>query len=155
MGGTIAEERNNSDVVQKKFCGFGEWRNGVGNLYDARDHIGNLRELTDNSNVVRARYEYDPSGRRTKVSGDLEADWGFTGHYYHAPSTLHLAWFRAYDANLGRWISRDPIPARGPNTPPARTAACSARWPHAEAVAGQPFVDLAGLVSIVPPWPRS
>jgi RHS repeat-associated protein len=47
------------------------------------------------------------------VSGDLEADWGFTGHYYHAPSGLHMAWFRAYDANLGRWISRDPIAERG------------------------------------------
>jgi RHS repeat-associated protein len=113
VGGRIAEERNASDVVQKKFYGFGEWRNGVGNLYYARDHLGNLRELTDNSNVVRARYEYDPYGRRTKVSGDLEADWGFTGHYYHAPSTLHLAWFRAYDAHLGRWISRDPIMERG------------------------------------------
>jgi len=100
-------------VVQKKFYGFGEWRNGVGNLYYARDHLGNLRELTDNSNVVRARYEYDPYGRRTKVSGNLEADWGFTGHYYHAPSGLHLAWFRAYDANLGRWISRDPIAEGG------------------------------------------
>jgi RHS repeat-associated protein len=109
VGGTIAEERNASDVVQKKFYSFGEWRNGVGNLYYARDHLGNLRELTDNGGTVRARYEYDPYGRRTKVSGDLEADWGFTGHYYHAPSTLHLAWFRAYDANLGRWISRDPI----------------------------------------------
>jgi RHS repeat-associated protein len=113
VGGRIAEERNASDVVQKKFYGFGEWRNGVGNLYYARDHLGNLRELTDNSNAVRARYEYDPYGRRTKVSGDLEADWGFTGHYYHAQSGLHLAWFRAYDANLGRWISRDPIMERG------------------------------------------
>ncbi len=108
VGGEIAEERDGSNVVQKKFFGLGEWRNGVGNLYYARDHLGNLREMTDGTNV-RARYEYDPYGRRTKVSGDLEADWGFTGHYYHAPSTLHLAWFRAYDANLGRWISRDPI----------------------------------------------
>lgn len=80
VGGTIAEERNASDVVQKKFYGFGEWRNGVGNLYYARDHLGNLRELTDNSNVVRARYEYDPYGRRSAnlITGGnaLEADWG-------------------------------------------------------------------------------
>ena len=113
VGGTIAEERDGSDVVQKKFFRLGEWRNGVGNLYYARDHLGNLREMTDNANVVRARYEYDPYGRRTKVSGNLEADWGFTGHYFHSPSGLHLAWFRAYDANLGRWISRDPIAEGG------------------------------------------
>ncbi len=73
MGGTIAKERNNSDEVQKEFYGFGEWRNGVGNLYYARDPLRNLRELTDNSNAVRVRYEYDPYGRRTKVSGNLEA----------------------------------------------------------------------------------
>ena len=88
----------------------------VGNLYYTRDHLGNLRELTDNT-TTRARYEYDPYGRRSAnlITGGsaLEADWGFTGHYYHAQSGLHLAWFRAYDANLGRWISRDPIAEDG------------------------------------------
>ena len=33
VGGTIAEERDGSNVVQKKFFGLGEWRNGVGNLW--------------------------------------------------------------------------------------------------------------------------
>lgn len=118
VGGTIAEERNNSNTVQKKFFPYGEWRNGAGYggnglLFYARDHLGSLREMTDSASVVRARYDYDPYGRRSAnlITGGsaLEADWGFTGHYYHAPSGLHLAWFRAYDANLGRWISRDPI----------------------------------------------
>lgn len=113
VGGEIAEERDNSNVVQKKFFGMGEWRNGVGSLYYSRDHLGSLRELTDGSGTVRARYEYDPYGRRSAnlvtATNALAADWGFTGHYYHEPSQLHLAWFRAYDAKLGRWISRDPI----------------------------------------------
>jgi RHS repeat-associated protein len=39
----------------------------------------------------------------------VEADFGFTGHYYHAPSGLHLALFRAYDADTGRWLNRDPL----------------------------------------------
>ena len=53
---------------------------------------------------------------RTKVTGDLEATAGFTGHYYHAPSGLHLALFRAYDAATGRWLSRDPLGEdAGPN----------------------------------------
>ena len=113
MAIAIAAQLGLEPWVQKKFFGLGEWRNGVGNLYYARDHLGNLRELTDGSSVVRARYEYDPYGRRSAnlITGGnaLAADWGFTGHYYHANSGLHLAWFRAYDANLGRWISRDPI----------------------------------------------
>jgi RHS repeat-associated protein len=42
-----------------------------------------------------------------------DADFGFTGHYYHAPSGLHLALYRAYNADLGRWLSRDPIAESG------------------------------------------
>ncbi len=55
----------------------------------------------------------DPYGRRSLVSGADLADFGFTGHYVHKPSGLHLALYRAYDANLGRWLSRDPIGIRG------------------------------------------
>jgi RHS repeat-associated protein len=60
---------------------------------------------------LAARYDYDPWGRRVKTtgSGSVEGDFGFTGHYYHAPSGLHLALYRAYSADLGRWLSRDPI----------------------------------------------
>ena len=58
---------------------------------------------------MRARYDYDPYGRVTKVSGNVDADFLYTGHYYHAPSGLHLALYRAYDADLGRWLNRDPV----------------------------------------------
>jgi RHS repeat-associated protein len=55
----------------------------------------------------------------TKLSGDLDADFAFTGHFRHAKSGLHLALYRAYDADLGRWLSRDPLEkaetAEGPN----------------------------------------
>jgi RHS repeat-associated protein len=67
-----------------------------------------VREVVDNSNVVRSRYDYDPWGRRTKLSGDKDADVGYTGHYQHVSSGLTLALFRAYDPNLGRWTSEDP-----------------------------------------------
>jgi RHS repeat-associated protein len=55
------------------------------------------------------------TGRRTKVCGDVDADFGYTGHFFHAPSALHLAPRRAYDAAVGRWISKDPINSQGPN----------------------------------------
>src|SRR2546426_11738214 len=44
-----------------------------------------------------------------KVSGDLDSDFTFTGHYYHSVSGLDLTLYRAYDANTGRWMSRDPL----------------------------------------------
>lgn len=47
------------------------------------------------------------------VYGSFDLDFKYTGHFYHTPSTLHLAPFRAYDAKLGRWINRDPIEEEG------------------------------------------
>lgn len=67
------------------------------------------RELTDAAGQVRARYSYDPFGRRTKVSGDLDADFGFAGMLWSAEAALYLTHYRAYDPELGRWLSRDPI----------------------------------------------
>jgi len=43
----------------------------------------------------------------------MSVDFGFTGHYFHQPSGLNLAMYRAYNPTLGRWISRDPIAERG------------------------------------------
>src|SRR5438093_9744696 len=68
--------------------------------------------MADSSGTIRARYDYSMYGVRGAnqiTSSPIEADFGFTGHYFHAPSGLHLAWFRAYDADTGRWLSRDPI----------------------------------------------
>ncbi len=102
------------------FFGNGERRiSTIGaavNLYYTRDHLGSIRELVDASNGgIRARYDYTPYGMRTKVqsSGDLDSDFGFTGHYTNLRSGLVLAPFRAYSPELGRWISRDPIEEEG------------------------------------------
>jgi RHS repeat-associated protein len=108
VGSEIAEERDASNNVTKRYYPQG-MQLGSTNYYYTRDHLGSIRELTDSSGTVQTRYDYDPYGRRTKLSGSLDADFGFTGHYYHQPSGLNLALFRAYDADLGRWISRDPI----------------------------------------------
>ncbi len=43
----------------------------------------------------------------------MDADFRFAGMYYHTNSHLHLTLFRAYDADTGRWLSRDPIGEAG------------------------------------------
>ena len=112
VGSEISEERDGSNTVRKRYYPQGVQVNTT-NYYYTRDHLGSIRELTDSSGAVQARYDYDPYGRRTKVSGNVDADFGFTGHYYHQPSGLNLALYRAYDADLGRWMSRDPIAELG------------------------------------------
>ncbi len=107
------EERDATNAVTKRFyAGLGEQIGGTAYFYTT-DHLGSVRELTDVTGAVRARYNYTPYGERTKVSGDLDATFGFTGYLYHAASGLNLTLYRAYDAQLGRFISRDPIEESG------------------------------------------
>jgi RHS repeat-associated protein len=108
VGSEVSEERDASNNVTKRYYAQG-MQVGSNTNYYARDHLGSIRELTDSSGAIHARYDYDPYGRRTKTTGTSDADFGFTGYYYHQASTLHFALYRAYAADLGRWISRDPI----------------------------------------------
>jgi RHS repeat-associated protein len=121
----LREERNASDQVTKRYYSRGMVTGSTvpaasgSKFYYTRDHLGSIREMADSTAVVRARYDYDPFGRRTKLSGDMDADFGYTGHYFHEPSKLHIAFYRAYDADLGRWLNRDPLKnaerVEGPN----------------------------------------
>lgn len=109
-GMELCEERNSTGTtVTKRFFGQGEQISGT-NYYFTRDHLGSIREMTDSTGtIIHARYDYDPYGNRNKISGDLDADFAFTGHYIHQASRLHLTLYRAYDSPTGRWPNRDPI----------------------------------------------
>ncbi len=107
-GTEIFEERDASNNVTRRYYPQGMQLSGS-NYFYTRDHLGSVRELTDSTGTIQARYSYDPYGRRTKLSGTLAANFGFTGDYWHVPSSLALTLYRAYNPDLGRWISRDPI----------------------------------------------
>jgi RHS repeat-associated protein len=113
----LCEERDGAGgTVSKRFFGQGEQRiagSDAGVYFYTRDHLGSVRELVDSSGAVRARYDYGVWGRRTKLVGDLDTDLGCTGFYFHNQSGLNFSRTRAYDAMLGKWISRDPIAENG------------------------------------------
>jgi RHS repeat-associated protein len=110
---TLCEERDSSGTtVLKRFVSQGEIQ-GADSFFYARDHLGSVRLMTDASATVRAGYDYDPYGRVSKTAGDRDAMFGFTGHLHHVPTGLTLAPYRAYDPNLGRWVSEDPISLAG------------------------------------------
>jgi RHS repeat-associated protein len=112
-GGRICEERDTSGAhVTKRFYSRGvrlETGPNAGTYYYTRDHLGSIRELIDTNGNVRARYAYDPYGRRTKVSGDVDADFGHAGMFWASEAALAVTRFRTYDPQLGRWLSRDPL----------------------------------------------
>jgi RHS repeat-associated protein len=73
------------------------------------DHLRSLREVTDNSGVIQAQYNFDPFGQVTRIKESVATDFGYAGYCVHARSGLNLTFSRAYNPSLGRWISRDPI----------------------------------------------
>src|SRR5271154_2654162 len=104
----MAEERNASNVVTKRFYPQGEQISGT-SYYYTRDHLGSVREMTNSSGTIEARYDYDPYGRVTTITGTIPSDFQYAGYYEHATSGLNLTLYRAYDPNTARWLSRDPL----------------------------------------------
>lgn len=110
-GSQICEERNASSAVTKQFFGWGQTLSGS-NYFYTRDHLGSVRDVVDSTGTVQAHYEYDMYGQPTQTIASQSADFGYAGMYFHAPSGLNLATYRAYSPSLGRWINRDPAGER-------------------------------------------
>jgi RHS repeat-associated protein len=88
--------------------------------YYSRDHLGSVRELLNSSGTIVARYGYDMYGRTTLISGSNLATKQYAEMYMHQPSGMYLSrggekpsTGRIYDANTGRWPSRDPLEELG------------------------------------------
>jgi RHS repeat-associated protein len=116
-GTEMCEYRDANDSLTLRLYPQGQYSNKA--YFYTRDHLGSIREMLSNTESVVGRYDYDPYGRSTTVVSSTLPDFNFTGFYRHSPSGLDLAVRRAYDPDLGRWLSRDPLPnsetSQGPN----------------------------------------
>ncbi len=107
--GQMVEQRDSTGTnVTARFYPEGEQISGT-KYYYTFDHLGSIRELTTSTGAIAAQYDYDPYGRVTLVQGTNLSDFQYAGYYEHAPSSLNLTLFRAYDSNTARWLSRDPL----------------------------------------------
>jgi RHS repeat-associated protein len=111
-GTEMCEFRDAIDAVTQRNFNEGQYVGTTAYFY-LRDHLGSIREMFTGGGTVVARYDYDPYGRSTTVLGTTPTDFNFTGLYRHSKSGLDLAVRRAYDPDLGRWLSRDPIAEAG------------------------------------------
>jgi RHS repeat-associated protein len=106
------EFRDGNDAVTLFVYPQGQ-HTGTTKFFYSRDHLGSIREMLKSDGTVVGRYDYDPWGRSTTVINTTLPDLNFTGLYRHSKSNLDLAAYRAYDPDLGRWLSRDPIEENG------------------------------------------
>jgi RHS repeat-associated protein len=110
----ICEERAADGVtVTRRLFMMGEQVSGTAQLFTV-DALGSVIEVTDSSGALLARYAFDPWGRRTLVAGTDVTKQGFAGQRTSSDSQdLELSVFRAYDANIGRWLGEDPVRWKG------------------------------------------
>jgi RHS repeat-associated protein len=149
-GFSICEQRDAANTVTHRFFGQGE-QQGTTPLFYARDLLGSVLELNDSAATSRARYTYESFGASRKYSGDLDASFGFTGHFSHVRSGLVMAPYRTYSPVQGRWISRDPLHEIGGlnlyayvNNDPLTFVDLSGRNPIAGAIGGAELGGAAG-----------
>jgi RHS repeat-associated protein len=79
--------------------------------YHLYDGLGSTADLTDGSGNVTAGYGYDVFGGVRTQSGTGDTDFKFTGEQLDADSEMYYLRARYYDPAIGRFLSRDPVPA--------------------------------------------
>ena len=80
--------------------------NAGASKYFLQDHLGSTLGLADSNGNVVSSASYDSFGNS---SNNLTTRYQYTGREYDSFTGLHYYRARFYDANLGRFISEDPI----------------------------------------------
>lgn len=74
------------------------------------DHIGSVRQVVNTSNgTVIQKIDYDEFGQVLSDSNEGFQPFGFAGGLYDPNTRLVRFGARDYDAETGRWTSKDPI----------------------------------------------
>ena len=90
--------------------------NASGTYLAMTDGNRNIMAYIDASNdTVVASYEYSPFGKLIAKSGSMADDFNFKFSSYFTDDESGLVYYgyRYYDADMGRWINRDPIGESG------------------------------------------
>ena len=126
-GNLVIQERGSNNVVQVNYSrgndlsGTLQGAGGIGGLlartdtngsafYHA-DGNGNVTCLIFTNQTIAAKYLYDPFGNTLSQFG-LLADantYRFSSKEWNNTSGLYYYLYRLYDANLQRWLNRDPL----------------------------------------------
>ena len=80
--------------------------------YYHRDRLGSVYSVSNERGEIETVFAYDSFGVRTLVSGQVPpVDFGYVGSevLWASPSTLSIMGARLYDAEVGRFISPDPL----------------------------------------------
>ena len=97
------------DIVAAWSMVDGQW------LYFSYNHRGDVVTVTSNTGARIAAYEYDAFGAALNLGPGTLRRVGFSSKEYDAKSGLSYYGFRCYDAQSGRWMTKEPMGYNGPN----------------------------------------
>ena len=103
---------NTSDMSGTKYInGLGidnklSYQQGSDNYYFLQDHLGSTTALTNSNGAITEQTNYDSFGNATN---QLSTRFQYTGREYDETTGLYYYRARWYDAQVGRFISEDPI----------------------------------------------
>ena len=127
-------------------------------FYYFYDGNGNVSDLLDPADSVRASYVYDPFGQIFSKSGDYAETntIRFSTKEIDVISGLSYFGFRYYDSSIGGWLSRDPLEERGgvnlyaygPNSPVNGFDVLGGQWVEEEVfkILAEPFEGLGNEI---------
>ncbi|PHR92220.1 MAG: hypothetical protein COA78_33630, partial [Blastopirellula sp.] len=86
-------------------------------LWMLTDHLGTVRDIIDNTGSLQNHILYDSFGNLlSQTNALISTRYLFTGREFDSATGLYYYRARFYDANLGRFVSEDPIRFRGGDT---------------------------------------
>jgi len=96
LGRHVASVEIDQQSVQKKY-------------FFHADYLGSVRMISDDSAIVVWQKRYTPFGDTEEESGTIENTYQFTGKGWDEDAGLFYFNARWYDAEIGRFISEDPL----------------------------------------------
>ena len=75
--------------------------------------MGTPTALTDDAGAVQWQASYTPFGQAMVEVGNVTQNIRFPGQYFDSETGLHYNYFRYYDAEIGRYVTSDPIGLAG------------------------------------------
>lgn len=127
------------------------------------DHVGSVRQVVNSATgVVAQELTYDEFGRVLSDSSPGFQPFGFAGGLYEKDTGLTQFGARWYDAEVGRWLSKDPILFDGGDTnlygyvlqDPVNWIDSSGFSANAAAMQGGGGAIPFPLIPFMIPWPK-